>query len=40
MLERNRQYEEAIAIYEEGLTHSETDPDLSAGKIACLRKLR
>ena len=39
MLERNRQYEEAIVIYEEGLTHSETDPDLSAGKIGCLRKL-
>ena len=32
MLERSRQYEEAISIYEEGLTHSETDPDLSAGK--------
>ena len=39
MLERNRKYQEAIAIYEEGLTHSEKDPDLSAGKIACLRKL-
>ena len=39
MLERGRQYESAIAIYEEGLSHSETDPDLSAGKIACLRKL-
>jgi tetratricopeptide (TPR) repeat protein len=39
MLERNRKYEEAIATYETGLSHSETDPDLSAGKIACLRKL-
>ena len=39
MLERNRQYQDAIAIYEEGLTHSEKDPSLSAGKIACLRKM-
>ena len=39
MLERNRQYQDAIAVYEEGLTHSEKDPDLSAGKIACLRKM-
>lgn len=39
MLERQRQYEAAISIYEEGLTHSETDPDLSAGKISCLRKM-
>ena len=39
MLERQRKYEDAMAIYEEGLTHSETDPDLSAGKISCLRKM-
>ena len=39
MLERQRQYEAAMSIYEEGLTHSETDPDLSAGKISCLRKM-
>ncbi len=38
LLERNRQYDEAIALYEEGLLHSETDPTLSAGKISCLRK--
>lgn len=39
MLERQRQYEAAMSVYEEGLTHSETDPDLSAGKISCLRKM-
>ena len=38
ILERQGQYVGAIAVYEEGLTHSKTDPDLSAGKIACLRK--
>ncbi len=38
LLERNRKYDDAIALYEEGLLHSETDPTLSAGKISCLRK--
>ena len=38
ILERQGKYTDAIGVYEEGLTHSEMDPDLSAGKIACLRK--
>ena len=38
ILERQGKYADAIEIYEQGLTHSKMDPDLSAGKIACLRK--